>query len=306
MSKALTEKDFSDGMINMTDLHTHSTASDGTLTPAQLIETAASLGLKALSLTDHDTVDGLEAGENESRKAGIQFIPGIEIEVKYSKGEFHLLGLGIWEWKGKFQEQLKTLQTDRYERNLSILAKMRSDGILADYEEIEALAQGKIVGRPHFARYLVLKGIASSIEDAFHRFISPGGPYYVRKKSLSLREAADLIHSAGGKAIIAHPLSLCLEWNQMEPAFRSYQDQGIDGIEAYHPNANLFECKRLQDIAERIGLLISAGSDFHGPHIPYRKLGRTTEEIWIEDTFALPYLQSRPSPGKETYGILHP
>lgn len=272
------------------DLHTHTSASDGTYSPTQLVEEAARLHLKALAITDHDTIDGLAEGEKACKEKGISFIPGIEIEIDYEGGEFHLLGLGIQDWRGTFWKKLQSLQAQRLERNLVILSKMQADGIRVEYEEIKKLAGGDIVGRPHIAQYLVQKGIAYSIEDAFHRFISPGKPYYARKKAPSLRDGVDLIHSGRGKAILAHPATLYLGAQQVETTLRSYKDQGIDGIEAYHPRISIAEGVQWVHLADRLGLLVSAGSDFHGPSIPDRSLGRSSEGMWIEDAFALPFI----------------
>ena len=275
----------------MVDLHTHSSESDGTLSPAKLIKYARESGLSALALTDHDTIAGLAEGERAAAEAGIRLIPGIEIEVSFSKGEFHLLGLGIVGWRGAFAEVLVSLQSERTLRNRVILGRMREAGIDVEYSEVEDLAGGDIVGRPHFARLLVTKGIAKNTDDAFQRFLKPGMPYYASKKSLMLREAADLIHRAGGKAVIAHPLSLYLGWKVLPDRIKSYRDEGVDGLEAYHSNATYRECRRLEDIARSLGMLVTAGSDFHGTHIPSRRLGRTCDGRPIEDAFAAPFLR---------------
>ena len=274
----------------MVDLHAHSSESDGSLRPGALVAVAEKAGLSALALTDHDTIRGLEEAEAAARKAGIRLIPGIEIEVAYTGGEFHLLGLGIYGWRGEFAETLKKLQNERHLRNKAMLEKMREAGIAVEYREIEDLAGGDIVGRPHFARILVAKGLARNDEDAFARFLRPGMPYYVQKRALNLAEATALIHLAGGKAVIAHPLSLYLGWKVLPERLRSYRDLGVDGIEAFHSNASYREGKRLEAIAEELGLLVSAGSDFHGDHLPSRKLGRSCEGRPIEDRFALPFL----------------
>jgi hypothetical protein len=274
----------------MVDLHTHSNESDGTLTPCDLIRYAHQNGLSALALTDHDTISGLAEAEAAAEELGIRLIPGIEIEVAFNGGEFHLLGLGIYRRRGLLSEELKELQTDRRNRNNGILERMRSDGIKVDYSEVEELAGGEIVGRPHFARFLITKGIVKNTEEAFSRYLRPGMPYYVTKRTLTLRESADLIHNAGGKAVIAHPLSLYLGWRVLPERLKEFRDQGVDGIEAYHSNATFKECRRLQDIADTLGLLVTAGSDFHGSHIPSRKIGRTCDGRPIEDRFAGPFL----------------
>lgn len=274
----------------MVDLHTHSSESDGTLTPEELVAYAREIGLLALALTDHDTVSGLDRAEKAARKVGIRFIPGIEIEVAYQGGEFHLLGLGISGWRGRFQETLKSLQEERTLRNRAILSRMKESGVAVEYSEVEDLAGGDIVGRPHFARLLVAKGIVKNIEDAFSRYLRPGMPYYVAKRALALEEATGLIHMAGGTAVIAHPLSLYLGWKVLPERIKAFQDAGVDGLEAYHSNATLKECRRLEGIAAELGLLVTAGSDFHGTHIPSRKLGRTCEGRPIDDAYALPFL----------------
>ncbi len=275
----------------MIDLHTHSSESDGSLAPRELVGKAGELGLTAIALTDHDTIGGLDEAEAAAREAGIRLIPGIEIEVEYTGGEFHLLGLGIDGWRGEFSGTLKALQDDRHTRNQAMLGKMHEAGIDVEYREIEELAGGDIVGRPHFARALVNKGLAKDSDDAFQRFLKPGMPYYVKKRALTVKEAADLVHLAGGKAVIAHPLSLHLGWKILPERLAAYKELGIDGIEAFHSNATYRECKRLEAVAGELGILVTAGSDFHGDHIPFRKLGRTCEGRWIEERFALPFLR---------------
>lgn len=274
----------------MVDLHTHSIESDGTFSPRRLVRFARESGLSAVALTDHDTVAGLAEAEKAASGEGIRLIPGIELEVSYSGGEFHLLGLGINRWRGRFEEALLSLQHERTVRNRVILDRMREAGIEVEYSEVEDLAGGEIIGRPHFARMLVSRGIVRNIEDAFNRFLKPGMPYYASKRTITVREAADLIHAAGGLAVIAHPLTLYLGWRVLPDRIRAYRDEGVDGIEAYHSNATYRECRRLEDIARDLGMLVTAGSDFHGSHIPSRRLGRTCDGRVIDDAFAAPFL----------------
>lgn len=274
----------------MVDLHTHSTESDGTFSPRRLVRFARESGLSAVALTDHDTVAGLAEAKKAASGEGIRLIPGIELEVSYSGGEFHLLGLGINRWRGQFETALLSLQHERTVRNRVILDRMREAGIEVEYSEVEDLAGGEIIGRPHFARMLVSRGIVRNIEDAFNRFLKPGMPYYASKRTITVREAADLIHAAGGLAVIAHPLTLYLGWRVLPDRIRAYRDEGVDGIEAYHSNATYRECRRLEDIARNLGMLVTAGSDFHGSHIPSRRLGRTCDGRVIDDAFAAPFL----------------
>jgi predicted metal-dependent phosphoesterase TrpH len=243
-------------------------------------------------LTDHDTLAGLPAARQAAGEYGIRFVDGIELDILYTPGEFHMLGLGIKNWRGSaLEETLLRLQQDRTRRNSEILDAMRRDGVAADYSELEALAGGEIIGRPHIARLLVAKKIVKNTDQAFQRYLKKGMPWYVPRRGLSAEEAAALIHGAGGLAIIAHPMSLYLGWKALPERIRIYRDQGVDGIEAWHSNASYRECVRLQDIARELGMLVSAGSDFHGSHFPSRKLGHTCEESRpIEDSFAEPFL----------------
>jgi predicted metal-dependent phosphoesterase TrpH len=276
----------------MIDLHTHSTQSDGSLSPGALVREAKKRGISVLALTDHDTLAGLPEAEEAAEEAGIRFIDGIELNIFYTAGEFHMLGLGIKNWRGSALERnLRELQQDRTRRNQAILDAMERDGVTAEYSELEELAGGRIIGRPHFARLLVAKKIVKNIDQAFQRYLKRGKPWYAPRKGLSVQEAASFIHQAGGFAIIAHPMSLYIGWKALPQRIQAYRDQGVDGIEAWHSNSSCRECMRLQEIADSLGMIVSAGSDFHGDHIPGRKLGHTCEDARpIEDFFARPFL----------------
>ncbi|MCL1818200.1 MAG: PHP domain-containing protein [Spirochaetaceae bacterium] len=276
----------------MVDLHTHSTESDGSLSPAELVHAAKEKGLIALAVTDHDTLRGLAAAEEAAGEAGMRFIAGIELDIFFPAGEFHMLGLGITKWRGSCLENtLGRLQEDRTRRNYAILDAMRKDGFAADYTELQAIADGEIIGRPHFARLLVAKKIVKNVDQAFQRYLKKGMPWYVPRRGLGAEEAINLVHDAGGLAFIAHPLSLYLGWTALPERIKALRDQGLDGLEAWHPKASQRECERLQAIAESLGLRVSAGSDYHGEHIPGRKLGRTcTDGRLIDDAFAAPFL----------------
>lgn len=276
----------------MIDLHTHSTVSDGALTPSQLIARAASLGLTAIALTDHDTVSGLHEARRAAVGTGVRVIPGIEIEVEFPPGEFHLLGLGMNRWDGSFERYLVKLNQRRHERNLKILRNIRAAGIPATFEELREIAGEGVIGRPHIARLLVNKGVVRNIGEAFHKYLGKGMKFYEPREALILEEAAALIHGAGGKAIIAHPLSLCISLGKLPAILTRWIDFGIDGLEAYHSNATLRECRRLETIALGLGLIVTAGSDFHGDTRPDRQLGKTAEGMEIPDSYLAPFENS--------------
>jgi predicted metal-dependent phosphoesterase TrpH len=282
----------------MVDLHTHSTASDGSLSPAGLIREAARLKLSALALTDHDSIKGLSYARNEAERQGVRFIPGIEIEINYSgRGQFHLLGLGISRPGPAFTGAVERLSRLRGDRNREILDRMREMGIEAGMEELEALARGPreepdpgeggspapSVGRPHFAALLVKRGIVKNQESAFVRYLGLGKPLYVPKPGLDFDQAQALIRESAGLPILAHPLSLYLSWNRLPDFLEELKDQGLAGIEAWHPAAKVQECRRLEETARKLGLYVSAGSDFHGEARPDRRLGHTCGGRRIDD-----------------------
>lgn len=269
----------------MIDLHAHSTRSDGTCSPTALVELAASKGLSALALTDHDTVSGVAEASAVCGRLGIRFIAGVELEVDYTGGEFHLLGLGLTEAPERIETTLQDLKKRRHRRNLGIVEKMRTDGVEVDLTTIAAFAGGDVLGRPHFARFLVERGIASTIQDAFDRFLARNQRYYLPIERLTVEQCAEIIRGAGGRTIIAHPLSLGLTLDDFESRLGTWKRAGVEGIEAYHSNASLKDCKELENIALRNGLLVTAGSDFHGLNRRDRVLGHTSGGIEIDDRF---------------------
>jgi predicted metal-dependent phosphoesterase TrpH len=267
----------------MIDLHTHSSASDGSLSPAQLIENARQQGLSALALTDHDTIAGLEEAKQEAEKSAFRFIPGVEIEITWEPGEFHLLGLGIYQPGSAFLEVLAELARLREMRNRKIIQRMREWSIQVTYEDILPLSRGQSIGRPHFASLLVKRGMVKNQEQAFSQYLGRGRPFYVPKEGMEFRRAVQVIRGAGGIAVLAHPMSLYVAWGHLPNLVKDLKDQGLNGIEAWHPTAKVRSCKRLEELGKSLGLCITAGSDFHGETRPDRKLGITAGNIKIDD-----------------------
>jgi predicted metal-dependent phosphoesterase TrpH len=287
----------------MIDLHTHSNASDGSLSPEELIRSAAKRGLSAIALTDHDTIGGLEAAKGESARAGIRFIPGIELDIAWKggrpglfhrpcKGEFHLLGLGIDRPSGAFIRAVAALSQRREARNRDILEQMRSLDIHAEYEEVRALSGGGSVGRPHFAELLVQRGLVKNREQAFSRYLGQGRPLYVPKAGLEFSLALSLIKESGGIPVLAHPMSLFTAWGRLPGVIQNLANQGLEGIEAWHPAATVRTCKRLEALGKSLGLAVTGGSDFHGETRPDRKLGLSAGGRKIGEEFleAIPAL----------------
>ena len=276
------------------DLHTHSSASDGDFGPAQLIQEAAKRGISAIALTDHDTLGGLENAAAEAKTAGVRFIRGIEISIKWEGkgsisglgpgGEMHLLGLGIQSPSPAFLGAIAALSSRREARNREILNRMHELSIEASWEEILDISGGDSVGRPHFASLLVSKKIVRNREQAFSRFLRPGKPLYVPKAGLDFDEAAALIVESGGIPVLAHPMSLYVAWGRLGELIQSLKDRGLRGIESWHPIAKPKSCRRLEDLGRSLGLYLTEGSDFHGLTRPDRQLGYSSRGRAISDT----------------------
>jgi predicted metal-dependent phosphoesterase TrpH len=265
----------------MIDLHTHSTASDGSLSPAALVRVAREQGLSALALTDHDTIAGLEEAGEEAKKLNIRFIPGIEFEISCDKdnltivppGEFHLLGLGITRPSPAFLAAVNYLARSRESRNRKILEKLEELNIKADYNELMSFAGGGSIGRPHIADLLIHYRVVKNREQAFSRYLGKGRPFYFPREGLRFDQAVSLIKESGALAVLAHPLSLYVAWGRLPALIRELAARGLDGIEAWHPIAKPQSCRRLESLGEELGLRITWGSDFHGEARPGRRLG---------------------------------
>lgn len=259
----------------MIDLHTHSTCSDGTLSPRDLVRFARKRGLTAMGLTDHDTFGGIAEAQDEAKAQGLRFIPGIELTAAAKKGELHILGLGITKNLTTLEKRLEKIVALREKRNRQMVEKMQKGGIRVSYEDIRQYSGGEVIGRTHFANFLVDRKECRSIDEAFLTYLRKGKPFFTARELISLDEAAAWIIDAGGKPFVAHPLSLRLNFEAMEEALDHWKDLGILGIETMHPSANRSQTRRLEEMARRRGMLMIAGSDFHGKHLPGRKLGRT-------------------------------
>ncbi len=274
----------------MIDLHTHSNASDGDLKPAALIDLAAETGITTMALTDHDTTAGLAEAEKRAKKRNIRLIHGMETEVDFRPGEFHLLGLNIKNYdKGPLAEFLEEIRRRRVTRNEEMIALMSVGGLEIGMEALDELAGGDVIGRLHVAHWLINHGHAKNIPDVFERYIGQGCPYYVPKNRPSLEEALIAIHAADGKAVIAHPLSLWISWGKLGNNLAEWKEMGLDGIEARHSGASKREASRLTELAEANDLIITGGSDFHGSGRPDRKLGRGAAGEKLKDSILEPF-----------------
>ncbi len=268
----------------MVDLHVHTTRSDGTLTPRQVVEMAARLGLRAVAITDHDSVEGNPEALAAGREFGIPVVPGVEISVRWEGVTFHLLGYGIHRLTPDVVRTFQRLIESRNARNPRMVEKLRALGIEITLEEVEAAAQGGVVGRPHFAQVLVRKGAVKSAQEAFDRLIGRGQPAYVDKARLPPAEACRLIREAGGIPVLAHPGLLETRHPALVPRLVEHLlDLGLAGIEAYYSQHTPAQVARYRALARSHGLLVTGGSDFHHPGSDGPQLGTGFGSLCVPD-----------------------
>ncbi|MBQ7881733.1 MAG: PHP domain-containing protein [Treponema sp.] len=248
----------------MIDLHSHSSCSDGILTPTEFARYAAEKNMSVWALTDHDTVDGLSEAAKACLDTNINFIPGIELNISWSNGEFHLLGLGLKTYSPELKDVISYLTESRNERNMQIVKKMNEDGFCYTLEEIESSFSASQIGRPHFADFLVKKGFFKTRQDVFNKYLGRGHSWFFQHNGEDLDAAIEGIVTSGGIPVLAHPMSLYVSWGNMESVLTDIFNKGVKGLEAFHPGARNSECYRLEELARKIGFFVTAGSDFHG------------------------------------------
>ena len=255
------------------DLHTHSTASDGTLKPAELVAAALAAGLKAIALTDHDTVQGLPEACAAGNELGLEVIGGCELSVEWPQGSMHLLGLWLPATPLRLKATLEHLTELRKSRNETIIANLRSYGVDITYDELADAADGTI-GRPHIAQLLIDKGKAVNFQDAFLNWLRPGTKGYAPKEKLQPRQAIELLKEESATVILAHPCTLRLAEGELEAALRELKDWGLDGVEVIYSMHTQAQTNTYAGLCRKLDLLVSAGSDFHGGNKPGIALGR--------------------------------
>ena len=243
------------------DLHIHSSASDGKYSPAEIVRKAAGAGLKVIALSDHDTVDGIAAAlEAAAEFPGLKFIPGVEISTDVPSGEVHMLGYFIDYTNEELLRKLENMRSSRQKRAQEMIGKLGELGMPVDWERVREIAGTGSVGRPHIARAMLEKGYISTLKEAFNKYIAWGGPAYVKREKLTPSEAIGLILRAGGLPVLAHPFTV----NDHEKLVAELTADGLAGIEAYYGEYNSEEIRRLVNLADKHGLIVTGGSDYHG------------------------------------------
>jgi predicted metal-dependent phosphoesterase TrpH len=251
------------------DLHIHSTFSDGELSPFEIVEKAQLAGLSVISITDHDTMAGNKEAREATENAGIEYIRGVEISTKSFDTRLHILGYYCSPIAEPLKSTLMKIRRKRANRLEEMANKLREKGIEIDLSKIESKI-GQSLGRPHLANLLVEGGFAYSYYNAFEKFIGFGCDAYVEKWAPDPFDVIDMIHAAGGIAVIAHPGMVGEECNAMIP---DMVDAGLDGIEAFHPSHNEKTTLFYRNLANQYGLVITGGSDFHSMSSPKNHLG---------------------------------
>lgn len=244
------------------DLHVHTIASDGILTPFEIVKWAYKKNIKAIGITDHDTIEGISTAIESAKQYNIIIVPGIEISCIFGNEEIHILGYFIDYESKEIIEKTKVLRESRLFRGEKIVKKLNALGLKLSIADIHEIAGKGVIGRPHIARAMIKKNYVSSIEEAFEKYIGRSKPAFVERYRLSIEEGVNLIHSAGGAAIIAHP-GLIENQKAIEEAIRL----NIDGIEAIHSKHSIEEVVKYSDIAHKDKLIITGGSDFHDKFI---------------------------------------
>ncbi|MCU0666816.1 MAG: PHP domain-containing protein [Candidatus Omnitrophica bacterium] len=255
--------------MSFADLHLHTTFSDGTVEPEQLIAKVKKTNLAAISITDHDTVSGLLAASFYAQQQGLEVIPGIELSVDHGGIEVHLLGYFIDYLSKSFQDKLESLKTIRQERVYKICSKLKNIGVDLDPKDVFDIGGEGTVGRLHVARAMFAKGLIKTTQEAFQKYIGDNGPAYVCGFRFTIIEAIKFIKDFGGIAVLAHPYLL-----RNDKLIEEFVGYGLQGLEVYYPEHNFVLTQYYLEMADKYKLLVTGGSDYHGKAKPDVKIGQ--------------------------------
>jgi len=241
------------------DLHLHTNFSDGLLTPTQVVEKAKELGLRAVGITDHDTIDGISEAVEAGTRFGVEVVPGVELSSQYNGQDIHILGYYFDPDHPRFMEYLERFRKERYRRAAKMIKNLNHIGVYLTMAEVKEKAKGGCIGRPHLAEVLMEKGYVETFQEAFQRYIGHGSKVYEEKYKISPEEAIGLISEAKGLSFLAHA-----GYSVSDAAISYFIKSGLDGIEIVHPKFDARRTRHLQELAQSYGLLVSGGSDCHG------------------------------------------
>lgn len=277
----------------MIDLHLHTTASDGLLSPKDLIHYIHSLKISVCAVTDHDTNEGVLEAVTEAKRIGVHCVSGIELSCLVGKDSVHLLGYFFDEQPEPLSSKVKQeIQQWRAERNPKMIQKLQDLGFEIQMEDVLAEAKGGQVGRPHIARALVKIGAVKDIDEAFDLYLGEGKAAYVDKVRMDLRDGVNLIHKSGGAAILAHPFVYpFIKEYGLKRFIRTAKDYGVDGVEAYYSEHTTSQRRRLERYAMEFGLIVTGGSDFHGPVDSELQPGKGLGNLLVPDELVQPLME---------------
>ncbi|MBR3473971.1 MAG: PHP domain-containing protein [Oscillospiraceae bacterium] len=272
-------------MTKTIDLHIHTTASDGTVSPAAVVRCAKELGLSAVAITDHDTVSGCAEAAAAGQELGLEVVPGVELSSRYGK-TIHILGYFVRTNSPALTRVLSGVVAERDARNRKMAALMAADGIPIDYDQM-CSRFGTSIGRPHFGEVLVELGRAESVQDAFDRYIEKGQPYYLPRRMISIERSVEVIREAGGVPVLAHPFQYKLEEPALRQLIEHCMDHGLLGLECRYSLYDEEQSQALLKLAREYGLVPTGGSDFHGSNKPHIAIGTGTGSLavpaaWLE------------------------
>lgn len=260
--------------MELIDLHVHSNASDGSLTPTEVADEAMRMGLSAIALTDHDTIDGIPEILEYTKDKPLEVVPGIELSCYYNNREVHILGFYMDYANPALNEELSELKMAREGRNLKMVELMQADGLPVTMEKLLHGNPDSVITRAHFARVLVEEGVCKDKEAAFKKYIGIGCKYYLPKPQVTCETAMKILTTYSKGAFLAHPLLYHLGYAQIEELLIYLKSLGLKGVEAYHSSNNAYESDKLRSMALKLGLGISGGSDFHGAVKPNIQMGK--------------------------------
>ena len=272
----------------MIDLHVHSSCSDGTLSPRELVDYAIEKKLSAFALTDHDTVDGLDeamqyAADLSSEQGNIEVIPGIEFSTEYQGADIHVVGLYIDYRSEVFRNKLEEFVDSRTARNRKMCSLLTQAGVPVTYEELQAAYPDAVITRAHYAGYMLEKGYVKSRQEAFDRYVGDHAPCYIPREKITPAQAVQLILEAGGAPVLAHPILYHMSDDRLDTLVCRLKETGLMGIEAVYSTYTSVDERSIRSLASKYGLFISGGSDFHGANKPGLDLGTGYGKLYVPE-----------------------
>ncbi len=267
----------------MIDLHVHSTCSDGTLTPRELVDYATNHDITAFALTDHDSVAGLAEAISYAKDKNVTVIPGIELSTENEGRDIHIVGLFIDYENEAFLSHLTHFIDSRTARNYKMCELLRDAGIDITYEELSEAFPDSVITRAHYAKYMLNKGYVKSLHEAFERYVGDHAPCFVPRQKVTPEQGIDLIHQAGGIAILAHPTLYRMGKDALNTLVARLKAAGLDGIEGFYATYSPAETRMIHNIAKTYHLAISGGSDFHGTNKPDLQFGTGYGKLYIHE-----------------------